>query len=64
MDDIEYKNNILVLNIPTSKTNKQRTFKINVTTGNGVNFVQIVKKYICLRPKTALKQVSVSYKFI
>lgn len=62
VDDIEDKDNLLVINIPTSKTNKQRTFVINATTSNGPNFVQIVKKYICLRPKTEHKRLFVCFK--
>lgn len=62
IDDIEEKDNLLVINIHTSKTYKQRTFVINATTGNGPNFVQIVKKYICLRPKTEHKRLLVCFK--
>lgn len=51
----------------TDETNKEQTFRINAPTGKVSNFVEIVKKYICARPRTehysyALKQSDVSIK--
>lgn len=42
MNDNEDKKNILVISIPTSKTNKQRNFVIN-STCNDSRFAQIIK---------------------
>lgn len=50
MDDIEDRGSVIVITIPESKTYKKRFFTI-VADGS-VNQIEVVRKYIALRPKT------------
>nr|XP_023018391.1 uncharacterized protein LOC111507326 [Leptinotarsa decemlineata] len=60
--DIEDKGSILIVNIPNSKTNIQRTFVINASLGNGPNYIDIYRKYISLRPKIDQTRLFVCYR--
>lgn len=60
--DIEDKGSVLIVNIPDSKTNIQRTFVINASPGNGPNYIDIYRKYLSLRPKTDQTRLFVCYR--
>lgn len=50
IDDINDKKDILIVNIPDTKTKNQRTFTITEQKISGINVIDIYKKYISLRP--------------
>ncbi|XP_028132030.2 uncharacterized protein LOC126892541 [Diabrotica virgifera virgifera] len=60
--DVEDKGSILIVNIPNTKTNMQRTFVINASSGNGPNDIEIYRKYISLRPKIDQSRLFVCYR--
>lgn len=63
LDDIEDKGSILIVKIPDSKTNVQRKFIVDGETSNGVNVLDLFRRYIDLRsPKTSHRRLFVSYR--
>ncbi|XP_050516507.1 uncharacterized protein LOC126891373 [Diabrotica virgifera virgifera] len=60
--DVEDKGSILIVNIPNTKTNMQRTFVINASSGNGPNYIEIYGKYISLRRKIDRSRLFVCYR--
>lgn len=62
IDDVEDVGNMLIVKIPTSKTNKPRCFIIATETRDMKNMVEIYRKYVSLRsPATAHNRLFVSY---
>lgn len=62
IDDVEDVGNMLIVKIPTSKTNKPRCFIIGTETRDMKNMVEIYRKYVSLRsPATAHNRLFVSY---
>lgn len=50
INDIEDKGDLLLIHIPYTKTHKRRSFTI-LSTGFGINPINLYRKYISLRPK-------------
>lgn len=50
MSDIEEREEMFIVNVPTTKTNIQRTFTVINRENEAVHYLEILRKYISLRP--------------
>lgn len=50
VNNIEDKGSLLIVKIPDTKTNKSRTFIVTNDDGNGIDYLDIIRKYMKLRP--------------
>ncbi len=51
LKDIELKDEVIIVNLPNTKTKIQRTFTVVNNADEKIPYLQIIRKYINLRPK-------------